>query len=286
VTAEIGYEWLPKAAVYALCQFALGLAVARRVARPADGGVTPSLDARLARAAGVVATALFVALAVRAWLHTVAAFGWADALVVENLRVIALESRWGGRWQAQMLAAGLLVVAALATRRGAGGWSFFALAALAVAATQPLLGHAGGSAWRHVVHAAHLVASGLWLGTVGVVAALVVTSAARGRADDALGPLLTRFSPLALAAAAVVFGTGGIAVWLYLGSLDALTTSDYGRALLVKLGVVALIGVCGWRNWQRVRRGRTPERLVMTIEWAAALAAVVVTAVLTETEHP
>jgi len=285
VTAEIGYEWLPKAAVYALAQFAIGLAVARRLARSADSAAS-SLDARLAGAAGVVAIALVSALAARAWLHTVTAFGWADALVVENLRVIALESRWGQRWQVQMAAGALLVAAALVARRGDIGWSLFALAALAVAVTQPLLGHAGGSLWRHLVHAAHLVASGLWLGTLGVVTMLVAAGGARGHADTALGPLLARFSPLALAASAVVFVTGGVAAWLYLGSLDALTTSDYGRALLTKLAVVAVIGACGWRNWQRVRRDLVPERPVMLLEWVAALAAVVVTAVLTETEHP
>lgn len=282
MTAEIGYEWLPKAAVYALIQFAIGLAVARRLATAPDGRLSPTLDRTFSRAAAVVAAALVVALAVRAWLHTVTAFGWADAWLGENLRVIALESRWGTRWQVQMLAGGLLLIAALATRRGRAGWWLFGVAALAAAATQPLLGHAGGSAWRHVVHAAHLIASGLWLGTLGVVTTLAL---GRGGRAVEIPTLITRFSPLALGAAAVVLVSGTVVAITYVGSVAALS-SPYGRALLVKLAVVALIGGCGWRNWQRVRRGQPPERAVMTLEWAAALAAVVVTAVLTETEHP
>ncbi|MGD9904860.1 MAG: copper resistance D family protein [Vicinamibacterales bacterium] len=286
MTADIGDEWLAKAAVYALIQFAIGLAVARRLARPADGGGASALDARLARAAAVVAVALLAALVVRAWLHTVTAFGWAEAIASENLRLIALESRWGGRWQVQVAASGLLVAAAVATRRAAGAWPLFAVAALLVAATQPLLGHAGGSAWRHTVHAAHLIASGLWLGTLGVV-----TTLALGRGDGRDGAaaeipaLITRFSPLALASAAVVLLSGTVAAVAYLGSVAALA-SPYGRTLVIKLAVVAVIAGCGWRNWQRVRRRLAPERRVMLLEWGAAIAAVVITAVLTETEHP
>lgn len=285
MTAEIGYEWLPKAVVYALVQFAIGLAVARRLAR-ADGGATLALDARLSWLAVVVALALLVALAGRAWVHTATAFGWTDAWVGENLRVIALESRWGARWQIQVAAAALLAVSALATRRGPAGWSAFGLAVFAVAASLPLLGHAGGSPWRHVVHAAHLLGSGLWLGTLGVVTTLGLSGARAGAADPALGPLIARFSPVALTAAGIVFLTGVIAAYTYVGSIAALFDSSYGRALLVKLAVVAVIAGCGWRNWQCVRRHESPARSVMTVEWLAAVAAVVVTAVLSETEHP
>jgi putative copper resistance protein D len=281
VTAEIGYEWLAKAAVYALVQFAIGLAVARRLAA-ADGGAGLAVDARLARAALVVTVALLLALAARAWLHTVSAFGWTDAWAGENLRLIALESRWGGRWQIQVGAAGLLFVTALTIRRGPIGWSLFAITALAVAATQPLLGHAAGSAWRHVVHATHLVASGVWLGTLGVITSLAI---GRGGTDAGLRMLIARFSPLALAAAAAVLVSGAVVAVAYVGSVEALG-SPYGRVLLVKLAVVAWIAACGWLNWQQVRRGLAPRRSVMTLEWLGALAAIVVTAVLSETEHP
>jgi copper transport protein len=286
VTADIGYEWLPKAAVYALVQFAIGLVVARRLARPADGRSSAAFDARLSWATIAVAVTLLVAVAARAWVHTVTAFGWADAWVGENLRVIALESRWGARWQVQMLAAGLLTAAALTTRRGGAGWSLFATAAVALALTQPLLGHAGGSPWRHGLHAAHLIGSAVWLGTLGVVTTLVAAGSRPGGSDAALGRLIARFSPLALVAAGLVFLSGIIASYAYVGSFDALIASAYGRRLLVKLAVVAVILGCGWRNWQRVRRHQPPERSVMTVEWLAALAAVVVTAVLSETEHP
>jgi putative copper export protein len=286
VTAEIGYEWLPKAVVYALVQFAIGLAVARRLARPADGLATLALDARLSLLAVGVAAVLLLALAARVWVHTATAFGWADAWIGENLRVIALESRWGARWQVQMAAAALLAVAALATRRGPAGWAAFAVAAVAIAMSLPLLGHAGGSVWRHGVHAAHLVGSGLWLGTLGVVTTLGLSASSSGAPDAALGRLIARFSPVALSAASMVLLTGVIAAYTYVGSIAALRDSPYGRVLLVKLAVVAVIAACGWRNWQRVRRHQAPARSVMTVEWLAALAAVAVTAVLSETEHP
>jgi putative copper export protein len=286
VTGEIGYEWLPKAVVYVTAQLAVGLAVARWLARPADGAADVALDARLARAAIAVAVLALVALAARAWVHTATAFGWAEAWVGENLRVIALESRWGERWQMQAAAAGLLAVAAVATVRARAAWLVFALSALAFSAALPLLGHAAGSPWRHVVHAAHLIGSGLWLGTLGVITTLAIGRARSASPDASAGGLVARFSPLALTAAMVVFATGVVAAVLYVGALDALWTTPYGRMLLVKLALVGAIAACGWRNWQRVRHELPPERAVMTLEWACALAAVTVTAVLSETEHP
>jgi putative copper export protein len=65
-----------------------------------------------------------------------------------------------------------------------------------------------------------------------------------------------------------------------------LWSTEYGRALLMKLGGVAAVGVCGWVNWRGVRRGAPPNRIVMTVEWVAAVAVLALTAQLTETEHP
>jgi putative copper export protein len=132
-----------------------------------------------------------------------------------------------------------------------------------------------------------VVASGAWLGTVGVVAALALwRSSCVTVVDETVRTVLTRFSPVALTAAATVLVSGTIAGVVYVGTIDALVTSGYGRLLVVKLGIVALIAACGWRNWQRVRRRQPPERAVVAMEWAGALAAVVLTAVLSETEHP
>jgi hypothetical protein len=56
--------------------------------------------------------------------------------------------------------------------------------------------------------------------------------------------------------------------------------------LSLKLGAVALVGLCGFTNWRGVRRGTEPRRALMTAEWIAALLVVAITGLLTEMEHP
>src|SRR5688572_2816229 len=93
------YEALPKAALYLAALAAVGVPIARALlARAAGDGASEPAGAqqRLRRLALAIAAAAVLALALRAWGHTAAAFGPSDALLPENLRIIALESRWGG----------------------------------------------------------------------------------------------------------------------------------------------------------------------------------------------
>ena len=89
--------------------------------------------------------------------------------------------------------------------------------------------------------------------------------------------------------AALLVVTGLTAAWWYVGSIDALATSAYGRLLLLKLFLVADVATCGFLNWQRLRRPAAEAAggdLFVTLEVALAVAVVIVTAVLTEVEHP
>jgi putative copper export protein len=163
----------------------------------------------------------------------------------------------------------------------------YAVAVLAAAATIPLLGHAGGSVPRHLMHAVHLIFGGVWLGTLAVLVGLR-WRASRG-ASWAMRwslPLVQAFSPMALASAAVVATTGVVATWMYVGAASNLLATDYGRALSFKLACVLVILVCGRANWQRARVGLDPMLPVMIAELAAAAAVVLATGVLTETEQP
>jgi putative copper export protein len=146
----------------------------------------------------------------------------------------------------------------------------------------PLLGHAAGSAWRHGMHAAHNLAAAAWLGTLGVITIAAWQSSAR----SSLERLVRGFSPIALTSAGMVFASGAVAAWVYVGSWSSLWATSYGRVLIAKLTVVAVVMACGGINWREVRGGRVPKRALMTIEWLAALLVVGFTGVLTETEHP
>ncbi len=98
------YESVPKATVYALIQLAAGLAIVRwNVGRAWGESLAreSGVDRRFRRSALLVAPAIVVGLLARAWTHTFVAFGLPDALAWENIRVVALESRWGASWQVQ-----------------------------------------------------------------------------------------------------------------------------------------------------------------------------------------
>ncbi|WTX81140.1 copper resistance protein CopC [Streptomyces sp. NBC_00645] len=92
----------------------------------------------------------------------------------------------------------------------------------------------------------HLLAMAVWLG--GLTALLT----ALYRPAELIPPaVVTRFSRLALTSVAVLAATGVYQSWRGLGSWDALTSTSYGRLLVVKLGAVALllVGAAYSRRW-------------------------------------
>ena len=282
----LGYEAIPKAIVYCLGQLSIGVVVVRGLGgnRSSDSPAANVLDSWLWRVATAVASLLVGALLARAWGHTAAAFGLSEASLTGNLRLIALESRWGHAWQLQMLMAIGLVAASVLIRVHKLGWVAFGLCGVGLALVMPQLGHASGSPWRVALHGAHNLASATWLGTLGVLTMVAFSRAASG--EGTVSNLVRRFSPLALGSASVVLLSGTLAAWLYVGSFAALVTTLYGRILLMKLTCVGLVLACGWLNWRRARSGADPVRGVMAIEYACALMVVCLTGVLTETEHP
>ncbi|MGW0462493.1 copper resistance CopC/CopD family protein [Streptomyces tendae] len=82
----------------------------------------------------------------------------------------------------------------------------------------------------------HLLATAVWLG--GLVALLTTLRASRP-APDAV--TVARFSRTAFAAVTVLVVTGVYQSWRGLGSWEALTASTYGRLLLAKVVLVAVL---------------------------------------------
>ena len=294
----LGWEAAPKALLYASLLPALGACAARWVLLPRLGVVlSAAAFARVERSLGRIglgsAIVVLAATLLRAWTHTVAAFGFADARSWEAVRVIAFESRWGSGWTLQAAAAALLAASyLLATVLPRIGWPMTVASGAALCVALPLLGHAAGSAGRMAIHTAHLVGAGLWLGTLVAVWAVARLESRRGvDRDDAqrVAPvLLQQFSRLALSGAALLLLAGVAAAALYVDSLSSLWTTGYGRMLSVKIVLVAAIAACGLVNWRRfgdpVRESSTLPSTV-SLEVALALAVVLATSVLTELEH-
>lgn len=277
-------EALPKSALYAGVLLSLGTTVVHRLLDAERGPAVAPVERWLARLARTAAFLVAAALALRVTAHTATAFGFSD-FSFANLWIIGAESRWGSAWQRQLLAAALLVAASiLIARRPSGRWRWHAGAAVLCAVSVPLLGHGAGSPFRIALHAFHVIVAGAWIGTLAVLT-LAAVRERDGSAAAVIERLVGGFHLVALPSAALLTLTGLIASVLYVGSLDNLWATGYGRMLLAKLTAVAGAALCGWRNWQRVRQGRGLHLPTMTAELAFAAAVIVVTGVLTELEH-
>ncbi len=127
------------------------------------------------------------------------------------------------------------------TRPGRLLFGLTTASSVALLVTWPLAGHpaAGdGSAVAIAVNLVHTLAMTLWLG--GLVLVLVCLRPMRRAVE--LAVVLPRFSRLALVAVATLVATGTFMAWREVGSVTALTTTEYGRVLLAKLvGVFALV---------------------------------------------
>ncbi|MCB7135609.1 copper resistance CopC/CopD family protein [Cellulosimicrobium marinum] len=97
----------------------------------------------------------------------------------------------------------------------------------------------------------HVVAGAVWLGGV-VGLALVLARSAQVDARRA-AVTVTRFSALGAWVVLALAVTGLLLGWRILGTLDALVSTAYGQALLVKVGVaLCIVAVAAWNRYRLV----------------------------------
>ena len=178
---------------------------------------------------------------------------------------------WLVRFVIAWVLAGLLP-GVLSASRSKSFWLNSAAVTLAAALTGSLAwaGHAiGAEGVEGVVHPAadvlHLIAAAAWVGGLVPLALLLSMTEADPQALTAARTATTRFSTLGIIAVATLLITGLVNGWYLVGSLPALTESEYGRLLLIKLALfLAMVGIAAF-NWSWL----TP-RLVQDADLAAA----------------
>jgi putative copper resistance protein D len=191
------------------------------------------------------------------------------------------------------LACASVLLLAYAVARGGRdfAWIIALLAGLAL-----VFQNAVSLRWATLINPIHMTCAALWIGTLFVVVAAGLPAVLRAPIGERRGPLVAelvaRFSPLALVAAGLLVASGVVTAWRHLGSLQALWTTGYGIALLVKLLFVATVLALGAWNWRRLSpRLGTEEaahriRRSATAEVSVALIVLVVTAVLVSLPSP
>ncbi len=142
-----------------------------------------------------------------------------------------------------VVAAAAVLVRPLLSGRGGDSRSDLAvLAVLAVAAlaTWPLTGHPSASpvaAVSVVVDAVHLAAMAVWLGGLVMLLAFLLPRA-EPKELGAILPIWSRWAALSVGALVLA---GTVQALVEVGSLDGLTGTGYGRLIMVKVGLVALV---------------------------------------------
>jgi len=151
-----------------------------------------------------------------------------------------------------------------------------------------LLRNAFLAEWGELSNPLHVLAGGLWIGTLFVmlVAGIQVVlhqEVARDQRGPIISDMVYSFSPLALSAAPVLILFGVIIAWKHLHVLSNLWMSPYGVTLIVKLCLVSLVFVLGAWNWRRQRPALGSEPAALAIRRSATMEVTVAALVLIAT---
>jgi copper transport protein len=171
-----------------------------------------------------------------------------------------LDERFGKVWGARLVVLGLLAVVLVALSRrpvseaGAAGSARSALPLPLLVAggvlgvglllTPGLAGHASTQdlvPLAVVSDVVHLVSVSLWLGGLVMLTAAVLPR----RLADELAVVVPRFSKVAFGAVIAILATGTFQGWREVRSKAALTDTTYGRLLIVKVVLFALLVALG-----------------------------------------
>jgi copper transport protein len=166
-------------------------------------------------------------------------------------------------------------------RRAGDIWRGAALAlSVALVMTYSSIGHAYAQdpapLWVGI-DALHLVAISMWVG--GLLMLAFGTSA--WLSDPATEPIVRRFSLTALVAVPVIVGTGVAQTLKLAGGLDDVTSTSWGRTLLVKVAVVTvLIAIGGVSQWLLRHDGPAAIKRTVLVEALIGVAVIGLAAAL------
>jgi putative copper export protein len=184
-----------------------------------------------------------------AWLlllsANIASVPIARALTGGTVTTVLTETRFGCVW----LVRGGLIAAALLALTLKRTWLALIMSAAALAAIA-ITAHAGARdgliGWGLLASdMLHLLAAGLWLGSLPALAILLSTSDVEPQLRAAI---TRRFSGFGIVATAVLIVSGLVNAWAMLGEPAALIETSYGRVLSVKLALFTAMLACAAVN--------------------------------------
>lgn len=257
--------------------------------------------ARRAAMVGLAASTVVAIAGVARLLEQSRAMHGAEGMLDGGLLVPMLtDTNWGRSWLLQVGGAVLAMISFAGIRRSRHSlWYVAGLAGIALAIGLAMASHAAAvprlAAPSVVANSIHTIAASGWLGNLFVIFLVGLPLAWRLDREDrwtVVRDVVNAFSPAALGFGALAGATGVFMAWTHVGSLAALTGTNYGRVLLLKVGLLSLTAITGAYNWLRVRpslgdqTGAIRLRRTAGVELAIAALVVAVTAVLVAMPMP
>jgi putative copper export protein/methionine-rich copper-binding protein CopC len=281
---------------------AFTLLVLRRLGDQADPAVVDRAGYGAWYLAAAAAALSVLTLGLRLWMQAAELYGSASAFDGERLNSLLTGTAWGLGWTLQALATVAFFIGLMVARAPHGrsvGWMGAGVAAVLVAAVPAFSGHAAAverlTALAITADTLHVLGAGVWLGTLATVLAAGLpasASAPEGEGFASFAAMVRVFSPVALAGGATAAVTGIVSSLFHIGSPGDLFGTTYGRMLLVKLAVLAVVGALGFYNWRRVlpalgdAEGTARLRRTAGFEIALGATVVLVTAILVALPTP
>lgn len=221
----------------------------------------------------------------------------AASLTLATLSDFLLTTRAGSIWLVRLalalLALAVILPSAVRTLRGRAptaallvlpAYGGIVIGANTLLATS-FLSHAAATSLAPVLAVVmdwlHLLATSLWIGGLAGLVATVPLVIADPPGRAVLRAAVGRFSDLALISVGVLTLTGLYAAWLHIASPTDLLTTDYGRALTLKLVLFGALIALGGVNllWLRPRLARGDDSAGMSHRFTSVIAVEVVTGI-------
>lgn len=208
----------------------------------------------LLRVAGMSVVAALISGAL--WLGLEAAemsgLPWQEALRRNVLGAVLDETRFGQVWKVRFGIAVALGILIGWGRRQAGSRTWLTAGAVGgllagtLLATLALVGHAAASAGtityiRVAADALHLLAAGAWIGALPPLVFLLSRSERAAVRLPIAGAAARHFSTLGIVSVTCLVVSGLVNSWYLAGGVPGLLGTSYGRLLMLKLGLFALM---------------------------------------------
>lgn len=188
-----------------------------------------------------------------------------EAMTSDVLLTVLNQTQFGLVLEIRLVLAVILAVCLAFDRLALSRWLALA-SALCLAATIAWTGHAGSTLDQMgILHLAadilHLTAAAAWIGGL-VSLTWLLAETWRGPDSASLARDVTRrFSTLGIVSVGTLFSTGIVNAWILVGSFNGLIATGYGRLLMIKIALFAVMVTFAAAN-----RFRLTPRLMLSTE--------------------